>query len=154
MTRALVVIGLVCMSSPAWAQINPYAAPYPGAVLIQPCGQEAGWVPASHPAATDPRSFCVAQIPPPSPDQPWTLSPEMPFQVGAVYRNPYGTVLDVVSATVVYRRNADSRDVEPRVMSIQALMYQSRWHYDARQGAEPVDIDPQQERGVWWEVAP
>lgn len=151
-TRLAVVwaVVVVCVSAVgADAQWNPYNPPFPGAVPIQPCGEEPGWVPADHPLAGI--GMCVPPPVTPTADQPWTLAPDLPMEVGRVYRDPYGLVIEVVSATVSYRRGAAGA-VVPTVLAVDALLYQSRWHYEQRAGAVSMAVDLSAPRRQWWEV--
>lgn len=156
MDRALLVLLMLLVSvfsSSSFAQVyTPYNPPFPGAVAIQPCGQELGWVPADHPAATDPNSYCKGEEPEPTPDHPWLIAPNLPMEVGKAYRDPYGLVMEVTSALVQYRKNAKTGLVEATVLSIDALWYQSLWHYDQKLEGRPTSVDPDKGRGVWWEL--
>lgn len=144
------IVSLACATS-ALAQANPYQSPAPGWVFVQPCGQDPGWVPPTHPLATSPSRICQPPAPAPSPDQPWTTAPKTPFALGRAYTNAYGMVLHVVGATVAYTLD-DAGTQVATVLDLRGLVYQSRDLYALKQGASSVSLSPTEPRRTWWEL--
>jgi hypothetical protein len=101
MRRVLMVVGLLAVAGPAWAQ-----APFPGAVRVGD-----GWVPCSHPLAIASGLGCVATDPGSTADQfPWTggTSPfgapgdtGLRFELGKSYREPYGGVMRIIGTVTL-----------------------------------------------------
>jgi len=133
-------------SSSVSAQINPYAPPGPGWVIVQVCGQEAQWVPPSHPLAL--AGIC-ATIPDPPTDGP--TAPEV-LQAGHVYRSrTYHLVIVVTSVTLTERYNFTTLEVE-RSATAETVNYQSEEAYRSRRGGEPGVKNPT-DVWEWYEIA-
>jgi hypothetical protein len=134
------------------AQVNPYAPPFPGAVLVQPCGEtEPGWVPPDHPLAQPLDRFCQPSAPAPDTTRPWTLAPTEPMELGHAYRDPYGLVVFVVR--IESRLVWDTVTAQYRVVwSGDVMQYQTEEQWRADQGGRLGWFDPTAPRDVRWEV--
>ena len=150
--KPTLLVALLALATPAVAQINPYQAPAPGWVFVQPCGQEPGWVPPTHPLASSPTRFCQPAPEPLSVAQPWEVAPQLPFEIGHAYRDPYGLVIHVIGATVAYRYNPTTGLVDTVVEHVEAMEYQSQALYRRRERGWPVYVDLTKPRAGWWEL--
>lgn len=125
----------------AEAQINPYHPPGPGWVIVQPCGQEAQWVPPDHPLAT----LGVCQVVP-NPPVEGPRAPEV-LQAGRVYRSrTYHLVIVVTRVTLVENFNWTTLEVE-RTAEADVTTWQSEDAYRLRQG--PVSTGSVNPTDTW-----
>lgn len=144
--RALLTTSLVLTPLMAAAQINPYAPPGPDWVIAQVCGQEAQWVPPSHPLAKVGICNVVPNPPAEGPTAPSVL------EAGKVYRSrTYHLIIVVSSVTLTERFNFTTLEVE-RTAVAETVNYQSEDAYRSRRGGEPGVKNPT-DTWEWFEIA-
>lgn len=143
----LTALSVLLPTATAYAQINPYAPPGPGWVVVQVCGQEAQWAPPNHPLALV--GICAA--PENQPPTPGTEPPDV-FQAGHVYRSrTYHMVIIVTRVTLTEQFNFTTLEIERTAMA-DTITYQSEEAYRARRNGIVTQHNPT-DTWEWFEIA-